>query len=154
MGCEKAPAEIFSLHDWMKENVRERERGRVEGAIGAMLSGAPKGTYWNKECAPGASQPWLKVPPHITHKVYIFLSRVCLQEDSDSSLQSFKECNFRVKEIMTHMGFSLLVKTEGLVCLAAWWRVNAARRSMTESACLITPRHVPEGRLSAKSGFS
>lgn len=55
------------------------------------------------------------------------------------------------------MGFLLLERGTGnLVCLwayAAWWQANAAQWSVTPSACLITPRHIPEGSLSPHSGF-
>lgn len=78
--------------------------------------------------------------------------------------ESLKACIFRLNEIMTylqafHVGFFFL-KREGtgiLLCLwayAAWWQVNTAHWTVTLSACLITPRHIPEGSLSPHSGFS
>lgn len=58
-----------------------------------------------------------------------------------------------------HMGFLLRERETGtgkLVCLwayVAWWQASAAQWSVAPSACLITPRHIPEGSLSPHSGF-
>ena len=72
---------------WLKEDLRGRNR--KVGAKGMILSGAPKGTYWNKVCVAEASQAWLRVSRHITHEVYIFCQEPAFRKTLTSQETEF-----------------------------------------------------------------